>query len=405
MTVAKLKKEIFLVLLGLSGYAICTAQNHSRLPTVFSLNPEILAANKIKIRLDDPSVLPAYRELLKEADSALQFGPVSVMEKNIVPPSGNKHDYMSLAPYNWPDPTKPNGLPYIRKDGQTNPEVKEYKDKNYLPVLCDKVLKLSLAYYFSKDKKYAEHASKLIRVWFLDTATRMNPNLNYAQAIKGVNTGRGAGLIDARHFIKVIDAVGLLKDSKSWSVKDENGIKSWFTDFLNWMQTSKNGIHEMNAPNNHGAWYDALRLSISLFTDKMDLAEKVIHNAETRLDKQMDTNGKFPLEMGRTTSFHYTVFVMSAFFNIAQMAQHAGIDFWNYTSASGKSLQKGFEELLPYLSKEKLWRGKQIKKFDFAEGLQILAEGYNNFNCKKCNEYIKNITGKSKHLLINLLYL
>lgn len=195
-------------------YTICAAQNEGTLPAVFSLDAKTLAVNKSKIQEGDPSVLPAYKELLKEADKDLSYGPVSVMEKTNIPPSGNKHDYMSLAPYNWPDPTKPDGLPYIRKDGQTNPEVKEYKDKEYMPALCDNVFKLSLAYYFSGDEKYAEHASKLLSVWFLDTATRMNPNLNFAQAIKGVNTGRGAGMIDARHFLKVIDAVGLLHGCK-----------------------------------------------------------------------------------------------------------------------------------------------------------------------------------------------
>lgn len=400
------RRILFFVLAVALSHANGVAQNVGSLPTVFSLDAKTLATNKSEIKANDPAVLPAYKELLKEADKALLFVAVSVMEKNIIPPSGDKHDYMSLAPYHWPDPTKPNGLPYMRKDGQTNPEVKEYKDKNYMPALCDNVFKLSLAYYFSGDEKYAEHASKLLRVWFLDTATRMNPNLNYAQAIKGVNTGRGAGLIDARHFLKVIDAVGLISDCRSWDTKNENDLKNWFTAFLNWMQTSKNGIHEMNAPNNHGAWYDALRLSISLFTDKMDLAKKIVHNAETRLDKQMDIDGKFPLEMERTTSFHYTVFVMDAFLNIAQMAENAGMDFWNYTSPSGKSLQKGFEELLPFLSKEKVWKGKQIKKFHFSEGLQVLAQGYKHFNCAKCKEYIKNITdSEPKGLLINLLYL
>ena len=383
------------ILIFVSAVVLCyttgAAQNTGNLPTVYSLDAKSLAANKSKIKANEPSLMPAYKELLKEADKALRFGPVSVMEKNIIPPSGDKHDYMSLAPYHWPDPAKPNGLPYIRRDGQTNPEVKEYKDKNYMPALCDNIFKLSLAYYFSGDEKYAKHASNLLRVWFMDTATKMNPNLNFAQAIKGVNTGRGAGLIDARHFLKVIDATGLIHDCTCWTTKDENALKGWFADFLNWMQSSENGIHEMNAPNNHGAWYDALRLSISLFTGKMDLAEKIIYNAETRLDKQMDADGKFPLEMERTTSFHYTVFVMDAFFNIAQMAENAGIDFWNYTSPSGKSLKKGFDELLPYLSKKKEWKGQQIKLFDFKEGLQLLANGYTKFGCNNCREFIKDI--------------
>ena len=137
-------------------------------PLVIALNIETLSNNKKKIAAKDPLILPAFKQLLKEADKALQFGPVSVMEKKHTPPSGDKHDYMSLAPYYWPDPTKPDGLPYIRKDGQTNPEVKEYKDKEYQPQLCTDVQTLALAYYFSGEKVYAQHAAKLLRVWFLD---------------------------------------------------------------------------------------------------------------------------------------------------------------------------------------------------------------------------------------------
>ena len=174
--------------------------------------------------------MPAYKQLLKDADKALEQGPFSVMEKKHLPPSGDKHDYMSLAPYHWPDPTKPGGLPYIRKERQTNPEVKEYKekeykDKEYQPKMCELVNTLALAYYFSDEEKYAEHAAKLLKVWFLDPETKMNPNLNFAQAIKGENTGRGAGIIDARHYVKLVDAIGLLVSSKYWTGKDQQGMK------------------------------------------------------------------------------------------------------------------------------------------------------------------------------------
>jgi hypothetical protein len=232
----------------------------------------------------------------------------------------------------------------------------------------------------------------------------MNPNLNYGQAIKGVNDGRGAGMIDTRHFVKVIDAIGLLQDSKYWKQEDQQGMKQWFSDFLVWMQTSKNGIDEMNAGNNHGAWYDAQRLSMALFTGNMDLAKKVVVNAQDRLDKQMDDAGKFPKEMERTTSLHYTTFVMNAFFTIAQMAEKTGIDYWTYTSPSGKSLKKGFDVLLPYLSGEKEWEGQQIKEFELAEGYTLLVQGY-RFGCKKCGETIKSLAGdKAERLRINLLY-
>ena len=322
-------------------------------PAVFSIDGKALEKNKKAVSKNKVSVNLAYKKLLEDADKAMKFDAVSVMEKKNNPPSGDKHDYMSLAPYFWPNPDTKDGLPYIRKDGETNPEVKEYNDKEYMPKLCEVVNTLGLVYYFSGDNKYAEHASKLLRVWFLDPATKMNPNLNFAQAIKGTNDGRGAGLIDARHFIKLIDGIGLINGSKDWSATDLAGMKKWFSDYLNWMQTSKNGVDEMHAKNNHGDWYDAQRLSMALFTGDKELAKKIVLNAESRIDKQMDSAGFFPLEMERTTSLHYSVFAIEAFINIAQMAEQVDIDFWNYTSPSGHSLKRAFDIMYPYSHRTK----------------------------------------------------
>lgn len=399
---SSVKNILFVVILLANSIYLCAQKQKA--PNVFVFNANTLMANKSKVK-GNVNLTPAYEQLIKDADEALKFGPVSVMEKKHIPPSGDKHDYMSLAPYHWPDPNKKDGLPYIRRDGETNPEVREYKDKEYQPLLCDKVHKLALAYFFSGEKRYAKHAARLLRVWFLDAATRMNPNLNFGQAIKGVNTGRAAGIIDVRHYIKVVDAIGLLQGSKHWTAEDQAGMKQWFTAFLNWLQTSKIGIDEMNTLNNHGAWYDALRLSLSLFVDDKDLSRKIVHNAQKRLDTQMDNDGRFPKEMERTTSFHYTVFVMDAFFNIANMAEKIEIDLWKYISPSGKSLKKAFDELLPYLSQQKKWTGQQIKPFNFEEGIHLLQSAFVKLGCGNCKEVIKSIAGdKEKKLLINLLY-
>ena len=148
-----------------------------------------MSLKKVKalVSVGDKNMKKGFEELIKAADAALTFRPVSVIEKQNNPPSGNKHDYMSLAPYFWPNPDTKDGLPYIRKDGQVNPEVSNYKDKEYMPKLCSVLETLGLAYYFTNDERYAKHASKLISVWFIDTATKMNPNLNFGQAVKFEN--------------------------------------------------------------------------------------------------------------------------------------------------------------------------------------------------------------------------
>ncbi|MEO7312368.1 MAG: alginate lyase family protein [Chitinophagaceae bacterium] len=395
-----MKKNLIVCLL----LACCTGIT-AQVPNVFALDGTALSFNKAKIYGKEAALMPAYKELLKDADKALQFGPVSVMEKLNQPPSGDRHDYMSLAPYFWPDPSKPDGLPYMRKDGETNPEVRDYKDKDYMPRLCEEVSTLGLAYYFSDNPVYADHAAKLLRVWFIDTATRMNPNLNFGQAIKGVTTGRGAGMIDSRHFVKLLDGVQLLKGSKAWKASDNKALQQWFTSFLHWMQTSKIGRDEMAAKNNHGDWYDAQRMAIALYIDSNDLAKKIVWNAEDRLDKQLDKNNRFPLEMERTTSLHYSGFALQAFFIIAQMAQKSGIDFWSFKSEKGKSLAIAFNELRPYLAQEKEWDGPQIKAFDFEEAIPLLRAATEKLGCKTCAESIKTIAGeKIGRLRINLLY-
>ena len=197
----------------------------------------------------------------------------------------------------------------------------------------------------------------------------------------------------------------MISNSKYWKKEDQKEIKKWFSEFLNWMQTSKNGIHEMKTTNNHGVWYDAQRLSIALFIDSSDLAKKIVKNVANRLDNQVDENGFFPAELERTISLHYTCFVMDAFFLVAHMSEKTGFDLWKYTSPSGKSLKRCFEVLKPYLVKEKNWEGQQIKDFDYEEGYDILMNAAEHFKCNDCVEEVKRLADeKAPRLRINLLY-
>lgn len=365
---------------------ISPAQGKAELTKSDMAKPDfaVLAANREKLKSGDKTLKPALEQLLKAADKSLSFSPVSVMDKKDLPPSGNKHDYMSIAPYWWPDPKKPDGLPYIRKDGEVNPEVRNYTDKEYLTGLCEHIYQLSLAYYFSGKHAYADHAARLIRTWFIDTATRMNPNLNYGQAVKGVTEGRAEGLIDTRHYIFLIDGINLITGSKSWNAADRRSMQSWFREFLNWMQTSNIGIEEMNALNNHAVWYDAQRLAIALFIEDRKQADRIMEHVVAGLDRQMDDSGAFPRELTRTISLHYSIFILNAYFVIAELSKGTSIDLWKHRTSSGKSLQKGLEFIAPYLAGEKAWTWPQIREFNYSNAYPVMWMGARNLNCASC---------------------
>ena len=352
-----------------------------------------LAKSKKRIQANDIEYEKAFDQLKLDAEKALRFKPVSVMNKTDLPPSGDKHDYMSIAPYWWPNPNTANGVPYVRKDGEINPEVKNFPDKVVLPGLSASIYHLSLAYYFTGKEAYADHASKLIRIWFLDEATRMNPNLKYAQSVKGVTDGRAEGVIDTRHFMHIMDAIQLLRTSKSWTKKDQQGMEGWVKEFIQWLGSSTIGIEEMNAPNNHGVWYDAQLLAYAGFLRNTSLVRTIYTRVLNRLDQEMDAQGSFPLEMRRTTSLHYSVFILNAYSSLATRFQQLGLDLWQAKTASGKSLKSGFDFILPYLLGNQRWAGPQINEFKQMEALPLLNKAITQYGCTSCSEEIKQLAG------------
>ena len=221
---------------------LAAQQTGSNPPRVFIIQAQKLAETKRRIQAGDKSFDAALAKLESDARKALQQVPVSVVTKAITPPSGDKHDYMSQAPYFWPDPNKPDGLPYIRRDGERNPELNKITDHHTLDLMEAATRTLSIAFYFGGNEEYAAKATQLLRAWFLDPATRMNPNLEYAQFIPGVNSGRGIGLIETRGLVDVVDAIGLLAGSKAWTSTDQRGLEQWYGKFLQWIQESNNTI-------------------------------------------------------------------------------------------------------------------------------------------------------------------
>jgi hypothetical protein len=330
------------------------------------ISPEHLSfarSGKNKI-INGPS---AYKALVSKADKALTEDLVSVTEKKIVAGSGDIHDYISMGPYWWPNPNTPDGLPYIRKDGQRNPETQKL-DRYKLDKMAKGVITFSYAYYFTKDEKYANKAMDYLDFWFLNEKTKMNPNLNYGQMIPGHNNGKGRaeGLIDTYIFVEMIDCITLLSKSKAMRAKDLSAIKSWFSEYLNWLLADEIGQAESRAENNHGLAYDIQVAAYALFTGHNEIAEKIINEfPENRLFKQIEPDGKQPLELERTMAFHYTLFNITHMLDMANLAKSTGKDIYHAVSTDGRSISKAIEFIKPYLGKpESAFPYQQLKDWD-----------------------------------------
>lgn len=304
----------------------------------------------------------AAKQILKDANKELKKTLTTVMDKPMIPPSGDKHDYMSMGRYWWPDPSKADGLPYIRKDGVVNHEIDKL-DRMPLGSFAKSVTNLSLAFYITSDDKYAEKAVENLRIWFINKDTRMNPNMNFGQTIPGRRNGegRGEGVLDTYSFVEMLDGVELLKTSKLFTSADQVAIKEWFTFYLDWMLNSEIGSEENNAKNNHGTAFDVQATRYALFVGKEDVAKKIITDfPEKRLFKQIEPDGSQPLELARTTALGYSTFNLTHFLDMSSIAESMKINLFEMKSTDGRSILKAVDFLVPFI-------GKQVSKFPYKQ--------------------------------------
>ena len=370
-----------IAILGFSAAAVASAGEKAgapaAVPRVFLLDGKLLAETRARAAGGDKSLARAVEDLRRDADKALKAGQFSVVFKKTAAPSGDKHDYMSQGPYWWPDPSKPDGLPYIRKDGEVHPDRGAF-DNAPMGRMASAVETLATAYYFTGHEPYAAHAAKLLRAWFLDAETRMNPNLNFGQSIPGVTEGRGAGIIDTTALVRMVDAVGLLAGlrpgvaglrpgeagSPSWTAADQKALQEWFSKYVDWMLESKIGKEEAAAHNNHKTWYIVQVAAFSLFAGRPDVARRAVADAPKLVDSQIEPDGRQPLELARTKSWDYSSMNLDGWFCLARLGDAVGVDIWNYRSADGRSIRKALDFLLPYAaSGGPEWPHKQIVKF------------------------------------------
>ena len=296
-----------------------------------------------------------YNRIFKAAAAALLLAPISITKFHAEHSDGAAGDYYSNGDYWWPDPTKTNGLPYIQRDGETNPN-NFNAHRMAMRELSDAVATLGAAYKISGDERYAQKSAQLLRVFFLDAATCMNPNLQHAQAVPGRDNGRGLGIIDGLHMIEVPPAVSAMVNSPAFTPELMAGLKKWFANLADWMVTSKNGKDEAKAKNNHAVAFWLQVAVFSKFTgDEAKLAECRRQFKEVFVPNQMAMDGSFPLELKRTKPYAYSIFQLDNMTTLCQVLSTSEDDLWKFEMPDGRGIRKAVAYLYPFLADKSRW--------------------------------------------------
>lgn len=291
---------------------------------------------------------------IEKANQLIKEKPVTVTASSCIRSAGNKNDFYSEGDYWWPDPANPTG-PYIQKDGQTNPD-NFIAHRLAMIRLSEITATLTSAWILSGDQRYANQVLPHLNAWFVDPATRMNPNMLYAQAIWGRFTGRGIGLIDAYHLVEVIRSVKMLEEKGGLLPDQLKPVKAWFGDFLTWMTTHSYGIDEMNARNNHGTCWAVTAAAMADLTQNREVKKLCLDRFKTvLLPSQMSEEGSFPLELKRTKPYGYSLFNMDAMCNLAEILSTPEDNLWEFQTSDAKSLKKGMEYIYPFITDKSKW--------------------------------------------------
>ncbi|MEV6500311.1 alginate lyase family protein [Streptomyces prunicolor] len=357
--------------------AVCVpsaaAHSASAAPNTAVLDGTRLQQTKLRLDRGDPQLRRALKQLTTRADNWLHQGPWTVVDKPKPAPGGDVHDYLSQAPYWWPTtaPTAANpwGCPYVQRDGQRNPEVDTGTDRQDVEKVFDSTYDLALAWYYTGDKRYAHKADQVLTTWFLDPATKMNPNLNHAQFIPCKYDGRAIGIIDfSQSYTSVVDAIAILgTGAPGWTRNDRTTMASWNADFLDWLKNSAFGKEEGAAANNHGTFYDMELAALAYATGDKALARRTVLDARAkRIDPQIAGDGSQPQELARTRSWHYSTFDLVAYTRLAAIGRRVGVDLWSYQGADGQGLLKAVDYLLPAATGAAAWSHPELEFYRYA---------------------------------------
>ncbi|CAO3607114.1 unnamed protein product [Cunninghamella echinulata] len=349
------------------------------------LDPKILEENKQHIH-DYDKGLQRSLWFLKKAASRYVNNPKPFTIHNPNKTDSDPNDYVSLARYFWPNPSTPNGLPYVRRDGAVNPEINNLPDYQTFHDFAKELQFLSLGYYYFNNETYAEKGYQHIYSFFIRPETRMNPHLHYASFIRGYDKGRSKGIIDLSHLPTILDSIAILQSSKAWKSGTNSELRHWFNTYLNWMTTSAHGIEEYEAKNNHGTYYDVQRIALYIFLNEKEKAKTASQEVITkRIITQIRPSGEQAEETLRPFSWYYSTFNLKAFFQLGRLAQKVNVDLFSFQTESRIGIRQALEFLIPSAVDEASWQFNNTGGFKKGSKylLHILEEAYSVYQDKK----------------------
>lgn len=302
--------------------------------------------------------------VLQDALRYLHEPPRTITSVRAPRSAGGIHDFYSEGDYWWPDPKNPNG-PYIRRDGESNPD-NFVAHRELLMRLSIQMPALTAAWVLTGRQEFAEHAAAHLRAWFVGPATRMNPNLEYAQAIHGIDTGRSIGIIDTVHLVEVAQAALLLNQRRALDAPTEQGTRQWFAEYLHWLTTSDRGLEERAAKNNHGSCWLLQAAEFATYVGDAGVRRTCRERFKnTLVPNQIASNGSFPLELARTKPYSYCLFNLDILGISARVLSEAKDDLWTYRVTDGAGLEAAFTFMVPFIRDKRAWPYRQdVEYFD-----------------------------------------
>lgn len=359
----------------------------------FLAKPDTLQQVKQSVIQGDAFFQTSLGELIQAAEAKLTVPPQSIVRKKKLPPSGDAHDYMSLAPYWWPNQDTVDGLPYVRRDGEVNPERWRY-DVTPLQEMTEALRALTFAYFFTGDERYSDHAAQLLRTWFINPTMRMNPNLEFAQFVPGLplKKNKGHGIIETVRFRWLIDGLGLLEHSASWTESDAVSLRHWFSEYRHWLLSSTSGQQQAQSQNNKASWYAMQVALYSLFVGDLAEAMRWVEEAKNIMTVQIMPDGSQPMELQRTRSWHYSMYNLQALFDLACLGAHVGVDLFKFETPDGRSLRRALDFLIPFAIGQKKWPYPQIDEPFWYMMAELLRRAAVHFKEPRYEEYIQQLS-------------